>query len=74
MLDFIKNKILEIELNKIEKILRNADYAKVKHELMKMKWKALQLEDNNTYKALEDYEKIVNVLEEVFGKENNICQ
>ena len=74
MLDFIKNKILEIELDKIEKILRNADYTKIKHGLMKMKWEALRLEDNNTYKALEDYEKIVNVLEEVFGKENNICQ
>ena len=74
MLDFIKNKILEIELNKIEKMLRNADYIKIKYELMKMKWEALRLEDNNTYKALEDYEKILNVLEEVFGKENNICQ
>lgn len=74
MLDFIKNKILEIELNKIEKMLRNADYIKIKHELMRMKWKALRLEDNNTYKALEDYEKIIDVLEEVFGKENNICQ
>ena len=45
-----------------------------KHTLMKIKWVALKTQDNEAYNEVEDYEKIANVLEEVFGKEKQICQ
>ena len=70
----IKKKIIERELDKIEKVLRKIDYVELKHTLMKMKWVVLKTQDNEAYNAVEDYEKIANVLEEVFGKEKQICQ
>ena len=70
----IKEKMIERELDKIEKVLRKIDYVELKHTLMKMKWVALKTQDNEAYNAVEDYEKIANVLEEVFGKEKQICQ
>ena len=70
----IKEKIIERELDKIEKVLRKIDYVELKHTLMKMKWVVLKTQDNEAYNAIEDYEKIANVLEEVFGKEKQICQ
>ena len=70
----IKEKIIERELDKIEKVLRKIDYVELKHTLMKMKWVVLKTQDNEAYNAVEDYEKIANVLEEVFGKEKQICQ
>ena len=70
----IKEKMIERELDKIEKVLRKIDYVELKHTLMKMKWVVLKTQDNESYNAVEDYEKIANVLEEVFGKEKQICQ
>lgn len=70
----IKEKMIERELDKIEKVLRKIDYVELKHTLMKMKWVVLKTQDNEAYNAVEDYEKIANVLEEVFGKEKQICQ
>ncbi len=70
----IKEKMIERELDKIEKVLRKIDYVELKHTLMKMKWVALKIKDTEAYNAVEDYEKITNVLEEVFGKEKQICQ
>ena len=70
----IKEKMIERELNKIEKVLRKIDYVELKHTLMKIKWIALKTQDNEAYNEVEDYEKIANVLEEVFGKEKQICQ
>ena len=70
----IKEKMIERELDKIEKVLRKIDYVELKYTLMKMKWVALKTQDNEAYNAVEDYEKIANVLEEVFGKEKQICQ
>ena len=70
----IKEKMIERELDKIEKVLRKIDYVELKHTLMKMKWVALKTQDNGAYNAVEDYEKIANVLEKVFGKEKQICQ
>lgn len=70
----IKEKMIERELDKIEKVLRKIDYVELKHTLMKMKWVALKTQDNEAYNAVEDYEKIANVLEKVFGKEKQICQ
>ena len=70
----IKEKMIERELDKIEKVLRKIDYVELKHTLMKMKWVALKTQDNEAYNEVEDYEKIANVLEEVFGKEKQICQ
>lgn len=70
----IKEKMIERELDKIEKVLRKIDYVELKHTLMKMKWVALKTQDTEAYNAVEDYEKITNVLEEVFGKEKQICQ
>ena len=70
----IKEKMIGRELDKIEKVLRKIDYVELKHTLMKMKWVVLKTQDNEAYNAVEDYEKIANVLEEVFGKEKQICQ
>ena len=70
----IKEKMIERELDKIEKVLRKIDYVELKHTLMKMKWVALKTQDNEAYNEVEDYEKIANVLEKVFGKEKQICQ
>ena len=70
----IKEKMIERELDKIEKVLRKIDYVELKHTLMKMKWVVLKTQDNEAYNAVEDYEKIANVLEKVFGKEKQICQ
>lgn len=70
----IKEKMIERELDKIEKVLRKIDYVELKHTLMKIKWVALKTQDNEAYDEVEDYEKIANVLEEVFGKEKQICQ
>lgn len=70
----IKEKMIERELDKIEKVLRKIDYVELKHTLMKIKWVALKTQDNEAYNEVEDYEKIANVLEEVFGKEKQICQ
>ena len=70
----IKEKMIERELDKIEKVLRKIDYVELKHTLMKMKWVVLKTQDTEAYNAVEDYEKITNVLEEVFGKEKQICQ
>ena len=70
----IKEKMIERELDKIEKVLRKIDYVELKHTLMKIKWVALKTQDNEAYNEVEDYEKITNVLEEVFGKEKQICQ
>lgn len=70
----IKEKMIERELDKIEKVLRKIDYVELKHALMKIKWVALKAQDNEAYNEVEDYEKIANVLEEVFGKEKQICQ
>ena len=70
----IKEKMIERELDKIEKVLRKIDYVELKHTLMKIKWIALKTQDNEAYNEVEDYEKIANVLEEVFGKEKQICQ
>ena len=70
----IKEKMIERELNKIEKVLRKIDYVELKHTLMKMKWIALKTQDTEAYNVVEDYEKITSVLEEVFGKEKQICQ
>lgn len=74
MFQKIKEKMIERELNKIEKVLRKMDYRELKHTLLKMKWTALKLNDKEAYAAVEDYEKIARVLEEVFGKEKTICQ
>ena len=68
MFNKIKDKIIARELNKLAKELRNTDWFEVKHELMKNKWEALRNQDNELYIAIEDYEKIVNVLAEVFEK------
>lgn len=70
----IKEKMIERELDKIEKVLRKIDYVELKHTLMKIKWVALKTQDNEAYNEVEDYEKIANVLEKVFGKEKQICQ
>ena len=70
----IKEKMIERELDKIEKVLRKINYVELKHTLMKIKWVALKTQDNEAYNEVEDYEKIANVLEEVFGKEKQICQ
>lgn len=70
----IKEKMIERELDKIEKVLRKIDYVELKHTLIKIKWVALKTQDNEAYNEVEDYEKIANVLEEVFGKEKQICQ
>ena len=70
----IKEKMIERELDKIEKVLRKIDYVELKHTLMKMKWIALKTQDTEAYNVVEDYEKITSVLEEVFGKEKQICQ
>lgn len=70
----IKEKMIERELDKIEKVLRKIDYVELKHTLMKIKWVALKTQDNEAYNEVEDYEKIANILEEVFGKEKQICQ
>lgn len=74
MFNKLKDKMIERELNKIEKILHKIDYGELKYSLMKMKWEALRLQDNDAYEAIEGYEKIAKVLEEVFGGNRELCQ
>lgn len=74
MFNKLKDKMIERELNKIEKILHKIDYGELRHNLMKMKWEALRLKDDDAYQAIEDYEKIAKVLEEVFGGNRELCQ
>ena len=74
MLREVFGSLIVRELVNIERVLRIIDYVELKHTLMKMKWVALKTQDNEAYNAVEDYEKIANVLEKVFGKEKQICQ
>ena len=67
MLQWLKDKIMEKQLNKMQENLRNTNYTAWKHEIMAAKWQALRAEDDSAYEAIEEYEKMVEVLEKIFG-------
>lgn len=67
MLQWLKDRIMEKQLNKMQNTLRNMDYTAWKHEIMAAKWQALREEDDNAYEAIEEYEKMVETLEKIFG-------
>lgn len=74
MFERMREKALMKALNKIEKELRKCDFTVLRHQIMKQKWDALRGEDDFTYDLLTDYEELVNVLEKIFKKEEELCQ
>lgn len=67
MLQWLKDKIKEKQLNKIQENLRNTNYTELKHDIMAAKWQALRENDDDAYEAIEEYEKMVETLEKIFG-------
>ena len=67
MLQWLKDKIMEKQFSKMQNDLRNIDYMQLKHDIMAAKWKALKDNDDNAYEAIEEYEKMIEVLEKIFG-------
>jgi len=76
MFEKLQEKALMRAITRIDKTLRQCDFNMLRHHCMKMKWQALQAEDNFTYDLIKDYEELIDVVERIIKKEQEVeeCQ
>lgn len=68
MFNRIKDKIIQKEMEKLFEFLEKADYTKLKHEMLKTKWEALRVQDNDTYDFAETMYNVFGEFEQLFAK------